>query len=217
MPLEIIALDTAYPPIWLQSYSTSKTLGGVPVAVGGELNPSITPVTDDNSSLRKTDGHDYQNYLIRQRIEGDLFHRDMLIADALDRIINYLGQRTGLVFSIPEVLIAPTKTVTIGYLDDRATSLLAYTGLFITAARCYKTTDSGNCGIRVVGTVSGNETVLYTTPASGTIFTTGALSVSNRGTQITSTATAVRIEAFNDHASSNAQLNGFISVAANTV
>lgn len=216
MPLSLLQLDNAYPPIWLRDYSSGKTLQGLPVAVGGQLNPSLTPVADANSSLRKTNGEDYNNYYVRQRVEGDLFHRDNLITDFLKNLDNYLGQRAGLVFSVPNTLLVPNSSVRVAQVGDIQNSSLSYTGLYVSAANCNKQVDSGSCGIRIVGTVASVQQVLYNAPVSTNMFTTGALSASSRGYQIVN-ATNVFVEVYNASLSSNAKLSGFVVLSPNTV
>jgi hypothetical protein len=212
MPLPPTSLDNAYPPIWLQNYSSGKTVEGVAVA-------DLTPITDANSLYRRINGEDKQNYWNMQREGGDLFHRDLLLEAFLKRIINYLGQRSGLLFHLPETIIAPTRHVVIGNIGNLATSAEDYTGFFVSACRVNKVTDSGDCGVRIV---KADATVVYTatsygTPADSNIFTTEELADDARGEDIlVADGTGFQIQAFNEHASNNAVLSGFIMLAPKT-
>jgi hypothetical protein len=221
MSLSLLELNDAYPPIWLQDFSSGKTLRSQTVAVGGELNPAITPATEGNSALRRTDGQDFNNYMIRQRIEGDLFHRDLVLSTYLNDLLNLLAQRSGLVYNIPTTIIAPDKYIVISHLGGIQTAALKYSGLFVSAARCVKKTDSGSCGIRIVA----GDTVVYTAPvaistSSTSMFTTSTFAYLNRGFQLTAANTGganMRIELYNESLTNSAEVSGFVSLVANTV
>lgn len=221
MSLSLLELNNAYPPVWLQDYSSGKTLGDVPVAVAGELNPVVTPVISGNSALRQTSGQDYANYMVRQRMEGDLFHRDLILANYLSDFLNLIAQRSGMVYNTPTTVLAPNRYVVVAHLGGIQTPQLRYTGLFVSAARCVKKVDSGNCGLRIMA----GDTLLYTAPVAtpsnnGNMFTTGALAYTNRGFQLTASNTAgqdIRIEIFNAHSTNNAEVGGFVALVPNTV
>lgn len=211
MPLDPTTLDNTYPPIWLQDYSTDKEVGGVAVA-------DLEGVYDENTEYRRVNGEDPQNYWTQQRQGGDLFHRDLVIEEEIRRVINYLGQRCGHTFHIPTVIIAPEHYVTIASIGDAFTSLTAHTGWFVSACRVKKTTDSGNCGLRIV---DGSRTVVWTSTAYGnstSIYTTGALATGSRGEVINSTdGSDLSVEVFNDHATNNAVLSAMAVLAPKTV
>ena len=192
MPLSLLQLDNQYPPIWLQDYSADKTISGEAV---GDIDGTYV---DSNSALRKTDGHDPQNYFIRQRIEGDLFHRDLLIVDLMKQILNYLGQRSGLLFNLPATYIQPYGSVVIadiGLISPDA-------AMYVTAVRC---TSPGVC----IVTDGGGDTTFSN---GATIWTTGALDNLSRGSIISGSSV---IKVYNDSAS-NATISGFIALAAKT-
>jgi hypothetical protein len=212
MPLSSANLNNAYPPIWLQSYSSGKTVGGIAAS-------DLDPISDANTLYRRIEGHDEQNYFNMQRQGGDLFHRDLVLAEALQRIANYLGQRSGICFNIPDTRIAPLRHVTIASLGNIQTDAESYTGFYVTSCRVVKTTDSGNCGIRVV---NGSGSVIHTLtsygiPSGSNIFTTGALDSSSRGENIVLVdGVDLQIQAYNEHATSEAVVGGFVVLAPKT-
>lgn len=187
MPLTLLQLDNTYPPIWLQNNSAGKTVGGVAAT-------SVTPYADANSSLKKTEGHDYQNYFVRQRVEGDLFHRDLLIVDLLKSILNYLGQRTGLLFNLPEAYVQDGGSIVLARLG----SISPDDGMYITAASC------------TGGTISVEGNTFGTTSP---VWTTGALSNSSRGTRITGPNIVITAT----KTSGDGVMTGFVALAAKTV
>ncbi len=101
MPIDIIPLDTQYPPTW------ASISGGVPL-------PGVASVTDPDSALRSTVGEDKVNYFNAQRWEGDLFKRDLIINKQLKKLIDYLATRTGPCMSSPDITLQPQTWVVVG-------------------------------------------------------------------------------------------------------
>lgn len=128
MPLNNTQLDNEYPPLYLSRYASGKSLpSGAVTAVSGT-------VSDANTAIRETAGHDPVNYDTDQRFQGDLFHRDNFLGEVIQRIINYLGQRGGFTFSLPKTSMLADTYITIGVLGDTQTSK-DFDGWFVSAAQ----------------------------------------------------------------------------------
>lgn len=170
MPFNNTELDNKFPPIWKSKYGGSKSVGGVAIAtIDGTVQSA-------NTALRPTTGDDPSNYDRKQRVEGDLFHRDLVVADVLQTIINYLGQRTGFTFSSPSVLVPAGKHVVIGYIGNVQTSADDYDAFFLAAASVYSSS-AASCGVRIVN--SGGTIVDIPAAAgnTGDIMQSNALSI----------------------------------------
>lgn len=87
-------LDTVVPPLWESFWE--------------RVNPNADdPHIDAATALEHTKGNDPVHYLTRQRIEGDLFVRDLVLERNLISIYDLLKRRSGLVFNTPEVRLLP--------------------------------------------------------------------------------------------------------------
>lgn len=95
-------------------------------AISGGIHPEpYSPVLDSDSALRATLANDFVNYFVRQRTEGDLFKRDVILQQSLKALSDYLSSRRGLNFNIPSVSLAPDTCISLGSLTE-TTQILGY-------------------------------------------------------------------------------------------
>jgi len=106
MPFETLRLDNQVPPVWESFW-------------GGSNPEADDPYIDVESRLRPTLGDDKVNYWVRQRIEGDLFKRDLINGLMIRRVADYLGARMGLNYAIPETYSLYGSTIKLGQITER--------------------------------------------------------------------------------------------------
>lgn len=99
-PFQLTPLDNVVPPVW--------------EAIYGGVNPEDVPVIDEATRLRPTTGSDPVNYFVRQRSEGDLFKRDLVLQGTIRGIADYLAARQGLTYSLPMIRIPSETSVAFG-------------------------------------------------------------------------------------------------------
>lgn len=78
----------------------------------------VTEITSFESPVRSTLRQDVVDYTTSQRWEGDLFKRDLILANALNAFMNSIGQRSGLTFSLPTVYLPAGKKLIFGKLPS---------------------------------------------------------------------------------------------------
>ena len=153
MPLRIYQLDTNYPPTWQ-----------------GTAAQGVTPLTDPatasgGTGVRFVNGQDPVNYFTYQRVEGDLFKRDLELLGSEQKIVDYMGSRTGISLNIPATLLEPpdggvSHYITLGRLPVSASQI---PHIFIVASDVTCQPIPGATGI------SPSGCVLQLTDASGNI------------------------------------------------
>lgn len=136
MSLPLVSLDTLYPPTW----------NGTPLAV--------PEVIDADTALRATVGDDPVNYFVSQRVEGDLFHRDLVLAKAINDLSGYMSNYSGLVWNLPAVSVAPGQEVRFA---DVPLAPTAHGYLLVGAGVRSLYTGSANAGVKIY---SGSGTLL---------------------------------------------------------
>jgi hypothetical protein len=102
MPLSIYNLDNIYPPTWGGD-------GKVPTA-GAGLH------ADPQTNLRASLGQDPVNYFMLQRVEGDLFKRDLVLLQQIKALNDFLGSRTGINYGLPLTRIMPGHHAVLGHI-----------------------------------------------------------------------------------------------------
>lgn len=196
MPFNNTQLDNKFPPIWKSKYASGKTVGGVAAtSVDGTVQSA-------NTALRPTTGDDPANYDRKQRVEGDLFHRDLVVAEVLQTIINYLGQRTGFTFSSPSVLVPAGKHVVIGYIGNSQTSAVDYDAFFVAAASVYSSSAT-SCGVRIVNNSGTIVDIAASSGNTGNIMQSYALSIlaMTSGDMTVISGVGIEVQLYNESAS----------------
>lgn len=107
-------LDNIFPPTWD---------GTKPYQPGDEH-------VDPLSALRWTRGQDWYNYFTQQRLEGDLFKRDLMKEADLQALIDFLATRPPLTFNGATVFVGASDSVSLGRVnfpraDNQATAVAA--------------------------------------------------------------------------------------------
>lgn len=96
--IAITQLDNIFPPTWD---------GTLPYGDGEEY-------VDANSALRYTQGHDWINYHMLQRVQGDLFLRDLLLESMIGRYNDFLETRTGICYNTPKIIVPANSYIQVG-------------------------------------------------------------------------------------------------------
>lgn len=103
MPFPVTRLDTQVPPLW-ESY-------------WGRVNPmAADPWLDPQTALEETNEDDYVNMLTEQRVQGDLFARDLYLQLGLLGARRWLMTRGSLTLSVPQVRLRANDFLTLGVL-----------------------------------------------------------------------------------------------------
>ena len=101
-----IVMDDMVPPTW-----------------DGLATPlsAVNTTADQNTRCRFLVGQDILNYFTGQRIEGDLFKRDLVLKQSQQELIDFLSTRAGMTISVCDVIIpAPdsgSSYITIGRIN----------------------------------------------------------------------------------------------------
>ena len=144
----IDTLDTVAPPTW----------DGTPI--------SLTPVIDVGTALRHFTGDDKLNYWNNQRVEGDLFNRDLANFKTLKSLIDHLSTRGGLTFSSPQISLLDNTHISLGRFGGLVAEVPEY---FVVGLGCYIQTGgvNANVGTRIIKV--SDDSVLATSAAKDEI------------------------------------------------
>lgn len=100
-PVPIDRLDTAAPALWLSYWGRTNPLAG-------------DPHTNSMAALEVTAGQDPVNVYTRQRVEGDLFRRDLILEIGLRSVIDFVSNRGGVSYSTPSVRLPAGDWISLG-------------------------------------------------------------------------------------------------------
>ncbi len=100
-PVPIDRLDTGAPALWLSYWNRTNPLVG-------------DPYSNPNAALQVTVGEDPVNAYTRQRVEGDLFRRDLVLEIGLRSVISFLGNRGGVSYTVPSLRLPGGDWISLG-------------------------------------------------------------------------------------------------------
>jgi len=106
-PVPIDRLDTNAPALWLSYWSRVNPLVG-------------DPYNNPNAALQVTAGEDPVNAYTRQRVEGDLFRRDLVLEIGLRSVISFLGNRGGVTYNMPSLRLPGGDWISLGRINPVA-------------------------------------------------------------------------------------------------
>lgn len=161
MPFAIDRLDTQAPAHW-----------------DGTSFRDGDPHVDAGSALRPINGEDPVNYFPHHRAGGDLFNRDLGLEVNLQKVVDYLGSRTGLLYQIPAVRLLAADTIYIARIKVPASH-----NLYIVAAEITNVTNTDALVLTIVPVLGG--AAVFTKNTLGSAFTGAA--ITDRGTELTAT------------------------------
>lgn len=100
-PVPIDRLDTNAPALWLSFWNRTNPLAS-------------DPHTNSTSALEATVGNDPVNAYTRQRVEGDLFRRDLILEAGVRSIISFLGNRGAVSYTTPSLRLPGGDWISLG-------------------------------------------------------------------------------------------------------
>lgn len=121
MPIALERLDTNEPTLW------SSYWGGT--------NPRTSdPIDDSETALRVSEAADPVNVWTRQRVEGDLFNRDLRLEIGLEKLNNFIGNVGVVSLNTPSVRLPVNESISLGRLSQVAgVAAWVYIGVGVTS------------------------------------------------------------------------------------
>jgi len=155
MPIPIRRLDANYPPVW-----TPPPDGEQAVTDGFD---------EPTTALRETEGQDPINYFTRQRVEGDLFNRDLASEVNVSKLRNFLSTRTGLTYNTPAVRLRGGDALLLGTIKVPSGDQPGTPAWGIVGSSFHDPDNTANT-IRIDVVRRSDSSVVYTQTVSGDVF-----------------------------------------------
>lgn len=150
--IDFIQIDTQEPPLWSGTKIT------------------ITPHIDAVTALRPTTGDDKVNKFVQQRVEGDLFNRDLALSKNVQGLIDHLSNRGGLIFNCPMIYLPSNKHIVLGEFGDDVSEVPSWY-IVALSAKLSNGATNGSVGTKIVqkstSIILGEQTAVSNTDGWG--------------------------------------------------